>query len=109
MNIASLIIVVIAGIAGFFIWANYQTRKRHEKFTKNDVVAALENVISFNSVDHDEWDSFLSWPISDPYLESLRHRCLDISADHSDEQGRDLSMEGEEKIRSMLKELRESI
>jgi hypothetical protein len=109
VNIASVIIVVLAGVAGFFIWANYQTRKQHERFTKSDVVAALESVISTESVDHDAWDLFLSWPIKDPYLESLRKRCLDISSDHSDEPGRDLSIEGEEKVRSILKELYESV
>jgi len=108
VNIVFIIIVVLAGIVGFFIWANHQTRKQHERFTKSDVVAALENVISSESVDHDEWDLFLSWPITDPYLESLRKHCLDISFDHSDEPGRDLSIEGEEKVRSILKELYES-
>lgn len=109
MSIASVIIATIAGSAGFLIWANYKTRKQHERFTKSDVVAALENVISSNPSNHDEWDLFLSWPIRDQYLESLRQRCLVISSDHSDETGKDLSIEGEEKVRSILKELHESI
>ena len=109
MNIVFIIIVVLAGIVGFFIWANHQTRKQHERFTKSDVVAALENVISSDSVDHDEWDLFLSWSIRDPYLESLRMQCLEISSFLSDEHGRDLSLAGEEKVRSILRELHESV
>ena len=27
---------------------------------------------------HDEWDLFLAWPIDDPYLESVRQRCIRV-------------------------------
>jgi cytoskeletal protein RodZ len=54
VSIVTAIIAIIAGIAGFFTWANYQTRKQHERFKKSDVVAALENVISSNSFNHDK-------------------------------------------------------
>ena len=109
MNIAAIIVFGIIGIAVFFSWANNQARKQHERFTKSDVISALENVISIESVSHDEWDLFLAWPILDPYLESVRMSCLQISFEHSDEPGRDLSVAGEAKVRSILKELYDRI
>lgn len=97
---------LILGIAVvlFFVWANSQTKKRHAVFTRDDVVAAIENVLSGNM--HDEWDLFLRWPISDPNLESVRQRCIAISEEYSGvEPGKDIGTRGEEKLKIILDEL----
>jgi uncharacterized membrane protein len=73
--IALLVIAVIC----FFVWANRQTKRQHAAFTKSDVIAAIENVLSDGY--HDEWDLFLAWPIGDSYLESVRQRCHAISSE----------------------------
>ena len=109
MNIIAVTFILFIGVTGFFIWANKKTQRQHARFTKCDVIAALENVISGDSVIHDEWDLFLTWPIRDPYLESLRKRCLDISSNDVNEPGRDLSIAGVEKVRSILNELHDRV
>ena len=96
-------LLVVAGFY-FFRWANQQTQKRHAAFTKSDVIAAIENVLSGG--DHDEWDLFLAWPIEDAYLESVRQRCLAISSEYSGaEKGKDIASGGETKLLLILDEL----
>lgn len=106
MKFMATIGLLIAFISGFFIWANYQTRRNHAQFTPSAVAGALEELISPNSSSHDEWDLFLAWPIDDPFLESIRQRCLivirECPAKHSNE---DMSQKGLESIRAILAEL----
>jgi hypothetical protein len=95
--IAALIVIV-------FWWGNSQTRKQHAAFTKNDVVKAIENVLTNDY--HDEWDLFLAWPIRDPYLEAVRQECLVVCKEHSGkEKGRDIETTGEARLRLILDEL----
>src|SRR5262245_58866385 len=91
--IATLLFIIVFC---FFCWANRQTKKQHAAFTKRDVIAAIENVLSPDGY-HDEWDLFLSWPIGDSYLESVRQRCIAISNDHS-EKGKDIATTGETQL-----------
>ena len=98
------IIAVILGIVIFFTWANYQAKKQHAAFSKEDVVSAINNALSGKM--HDDWDLFLSWPIRDPYLESVRQRCRSISEKYSGtEPGKDIGTPGEQELKIILGEL----
>lgn len=99
-------IVVAGAVAVFFGWANRKTKKAHARFTAADVELALDEVISPDAETHDEWDLFLSWPIDDPYLESIRQRCLAICRDYPKVPGRDLSEQAEAQVLQILEELR---
>jgi predicted RNA-binding protein len=90
----------------FFGWANHQAKKQHAAFTRSDVIAAIENVLSNDY--HDEWDLFLSWPIRVSYLESMRQRCIAISEEYSGkEKGKHIATSGESKLLLILDELRD--
>jgi hypothetical protein len=98
--------VLLASVFAFFIWANSRTRKQHAHFAHSDVEDALEELLSNDS--HDNWDLFLAWPIDDPYLESLRQRCLRVVEECPREKpNEDISQAGTEQVRAMLKELRQ--
>ena len=102
-----VLIVALLVIAVFclFAWGNHQTKKQHAAFTKSNVIAAIENVLSNGY--HDEWDLFLAWPIGDSYLESVRQRCIAISKEYSDtEKWNDISTNGEAKLHLVLDELK---
>src|SRR6187402_1186970 len=73
-----VVALVLGGVPAFFVWANWDTRKRHARYTHRDVIAVLEHTLS-PSGDLDEWDLFCGWTIDDPYLESVRRRCIQIS------------------------------
>jgi hypothetical protein len=102
--------VAVSGLVGavvaFFWHGNRKTAQAHAKFTATDVAAALDEVISPDSCCHDGWDLFLSWPIDDDYLESIRQRCLAICRDDPRVPGRDLSEEAEAQVKLLLEELR---
>ena len=100
--------LVIAVIAFVFIAGNRAAAASHLQFTAADVEQALAEVTSPDSPTHDAWDLFLSWPIADPYLESIRRRCLAIVDDDASTShpGRDLSVDSENRVRAILKELR---
>lgn len=100
-----IVALSVAAIVGFFVWANHRTKKEHAAFKRSDAIAAIENVLSGG--DHDEWDFFLGWPISDSYLESVRQRCVTIFREHSGiEKGKDIATSGETKLHEILDELK---
>jgi hypothetical protein len=72
--------VVISFAIAFFVRGNGETaiRRQHARFTSQDVRSAVENCLDLDGTDHDEWDLFLGFPIDDPYLESVRQRCIRI-------------------------------
>jgi hypothetical protein len=74
-----------------------------------EVVAALENVLSREYVLHDRFDLFLARPLEDPYLESIRQRCLAICRNDKGGPGRDLSESGCEQVAALLVELRQAL
>jgi hypothetical protein len=75
----SLIVValVIGGIPAFFVWANWATRRHYARFTHRDVKAVFERALAPSEY-YDDWELFLAWPIDDPYLDSVRQRCIQI-------------------------------
>ena len=99
MSIVAWIAGVVVVVAGFFTWANSRTRRQHAQFDSKDVEAALEEFVSPDSRDHDTWDLFLSWPIADPYLESVRQRCQAVA-------GHDADPAAKDHVRAILSELR---
>lgn len=105
MNWILIVALLVIAVFCLFIWGNHQTKKRHAAFTKSNVIAAIENVLSGNR--HDEWDLFLAWPIGDTCLESLRQRCAAISSEYSGNvKGKDIATGGESKLNLILDELR---
>lgn len=105
MHWVLMIILSVVAVVVFFAWANHRTKREHATFTRGDVVAAIENVLSDGY--HDEWDLFLAWPIGDPYLESVRQRCIAISNEYSGiEKGKDIGTNGETKLHEILDELK---
>ena len=70
--------VLIASVTAFFLWTNGAVERQHARFTADDVQSALENCLDLHGDDHDEWDLFLGLSIDDPYLESVRQRCIRI-------------------------------
>jgi hypothetical protein len=94
-NGAFALIVALAIV--FFLWANALTRREHAKFTCRNVEAALEEFVPPDSANHDTWDLFLAWPIDDPYLESIRQRCLGLTE----------SRAAEDQVHAILADLRQ--
>jgi hypothetical protein len=106
MSIFTIILLIAVSVAGFFVWANHKTQRRHARYTQSDVVKALEEIISPNSETHDTWDLFLNWHIDDPYLESIRQKCLRVVRDCPPQTStEDISRSGIDHIRSILEEL----
>jgi hypothetical protein len=103
-----IVALIVSGIVAFFVWANHRTKIQHAAFTKHDVIAAIENVVSDGY--HDAWDLFLAWPIDDAYLESVRQRCITISGGHSGiEKGKGIATAGETKLHEILVELKSRV
>ena len=46
MHWVLIVAVVVIAIVAFFVWANHRTKIQHAAFTKSDVIAAIENVVS---------------------------------------------------------------
>jgi hypothetical protein len=77
--------VLISAVIAFFAWDNAATRRHHARFTREDVLSAVENCLGVHGDSHDEWDLFLGWLIDDAYLESVRQRCLRAWDEHGPE------------------------
>ena len=74
-----LVLGVTAGaIALFFTWANRSTAKAAARSQPQGRRGGARRIRLPESPYHDTWDLFLAWPIDDPYLESVRQRCLTI-------------------------------
>lgn len=101
------LMLLIAAIAAVFIVGNRTTALAQARFTASEIEEALDEVVSPDSEYHDAWDLFLSWPMSDPELESVRQRCLEIVKNDSPPPGRDLSYGAEREVRALLKQLRQ--
>jgi hypothetical protein len=80
-------VIVISVVIAFFVWGNGETgiRREHAGFTPDDVQSAIKNCLDLHGIDHDEWDLFLGFPIDDPYLESVRQRCIRVWDEHGPE------------------------
>jgi hypothetical protein len=100
-------VVGLASIAALFLWASRRTATQHARFGLKDVEAALVEVLSPESRDHDTWDLFMGWPIDDPKLESVRQECLKIVKETEPTPGQDVGDEGLKRIAALLNELRE--
>ena len=98
--------VLISFVIAFFVWGDEETamRREHARFTREDVQSAVENCLGLHGSDHDEWDLFLGFAIDDPYLESVRQRCIRVwdEEDEVEPVGASLRRELEE----ILQELR---
>jgi hypothetical protein len=97
--------ILVISIFIVILCIKIKTTRNHKKFNKKNVITALNNVLS-NDL-HDEWDLFLTHPINDKYLESVRVRCIDIVVDYSNKNGSDLSEEGKKIIKKIIQDLEE--
>lgn len=97
-------VLIPLGIA-FFAWANGATRREHARFAREDVQSAVENCLGLHGTDHDEWDLFLASPIDDPYLESIRQRCIQAWDEEDDPERADARLRRE--LERILQELRQ--
>ena len=96
---------MIVALVVFFSWAGRETKAQHAKFDKSNVLSALSNLISDESTDHDEFDLFISWPINDPYLESIRQRVIEIANKYPKQVNRDISIEAAKEIEGLIYEI----
>lgn len=97
--------LILVGFVAFFAWAGNQAKTRHAKFNKSDVLSALNNLISDDSTNHDEFDMFISWPISDSYLESIRKRAIEVLTKYKPTANCAVPAEGMSKIEELIIEL----
>lgn len=97
--------LVLATIIAFFTWAEHQAKATHAQFQTKDVISALNNFISDSSTDHDEFDMFVSFPIDDPYLESIRQKALYYCRKFPGTETQDISPEGAKEIERLIHEL----
>ena len=108
MGIGPTVIVVLTtcfvGTAVVFVFASREARRMHTAFRPSDVESALQCVLDDSQCCHDEFDLFLTWPIDDPYLEAIRERCHRILRTCA-KPGEDISEDGKEQIRAILREL----
>jgi hypothetical protein len=107
MDLVLIGVTAVLLLTSAFGVLNFLTRKRHFSFTKDDVVGAIQNVLSTTDKSYDRWDLFLAWPIRDGELESIRQQCLMIAKDYTyKEPGKDIASAGEQKLRVILEELK---
>ena len=83
-----------------------RTSTLHRAFTSDDVEFALEQFLDLTAgATHDDWDLFLEWPIDDPYLETVRQKCLTIVRD-SGSVAAEINPQNRERISEILGELK---
>ncbi len=100
-----MLLACVAGVAIFFALSNRAACRRHAGLGPVDVEAALRCVLD-DSERHDAFDLFLTWPIDDPYLESIRKRCHEVvRTSATARRGEDISQDGKDRIRAILREL----
>lgn len=108
-TIGAVLLICLAGGAIFFALANRATRRRHAGYGRIEVESALQCVLD-DTEWHDAFDLFLTWPIDDPYLESIRKQCHEIVRTSPPARpGEDISVEGKDRIRAILRGLREHV
>jgi len=108
MNIGFLISIVVLSVLSWLWWHTRQARSKAVNLSRSQVAAALENLISVEPCLHDEFDMFISRPIVDPYLESVRQRALEIAKRNPGNNRQDISDKGAQEIERLLSEFRES-
>lgn len=107
MNIILILSVIALALVILFVFGHRKTRAKHAVFDKKDIISALENLISKDAQDHDEFDLFRAWPIDNPYLESIRQRASEIYIQyHETNSGRDINQEGAEQIQKLIEEVK---
>ena len=84
LAVVAVIGLMSMGVPTLLRWAGRATARHYARFTHREVMAALENGIEPDTY-YDEWEMFLAWRIDDPYLESIRQRCIPMAEwDHGD-------------------------
>ncbi|HWZ98050.1 MAG TPA: hypothetical protein VN025_09835 [Candidatus Dormibacteraeota bacterium] len=77
-----------------------------EKLTKEEVAKILEDFLN-GTGDEWAWDDFMSFPIENEYLESIRLRCSGLDSEFpATQKGHYCNQEGLEVIKSYVSALR---
>ena len=86
-------------------------KNKIREMTINEVTFALRNALDLDGFGlHDKFDMFLSRPIADPHLESMRKEILHVvSIEGQPIPGRDFGPRGEECLRRNLQQLERGI
>jgi hypothetical protein len=108
-TVGAVLLTSLVGGAIFFALANRATRRRHAGLGRIEVEPALQCVLDDTQC-HDAFDLFLTWPIDDPYLESIREQCHEVvRTSQPASTGEDISEKGKDRIRAILRDMRERI
>ena len=101
--------IIIAGVVGLFRFLHRLTVRRYARSTASDAIVALQEFLEGPT--RDTWDLFTYYEIDDPYLESIRQRCLEVGRQFPPESEREdfCNAKGVEKIRSILNEVKSKI
>jgi hypothetical protein len=91
--------VGLGAIVLFFAWANWYTRRRHLRTTKQQFVNAIEQFFA-GTLEVDDWELFLAHPMGDSGLEALRSRLQGFTWEKG---------EGRDEMRAALSTLRASL
>jgi hypothetical protein len=100
--------MIIAGIVILIVLIAIALKSSETQFsaTHADVAKEIENFINGTGKEHD-WDDFLHWSISDPFLEKVRKKCEDVYDEYpATEKGHYCSSEGLEVLRMLLDEVK---
>ena len=82
-------------------------QKRREMRDPIEVADLIERFVNGTGTDPWEWDDFVSVPIPDPRLESIRQRCASLADDFpANAPGSYCGPEGENVLRDVIRELR---
>jgi len=73
--IGVVLALLIGTVALIFLSKNMFTKA--SPITREEVAAIIERFVAGIS-DDSEWDDFTCLPLDDPYLDSMRERCLEI-------------------------------
>ncbi len=101
-----LILAILAVVALIVLRLKRGAARPRANFGRGEVESALLNVLTIDATTHDEWDYFLSHPLDDPHLESIRQRCIDICKRYPGGGDRDLPEPAVTEVRALLEELR---
>ena|SRR5689334_3114486 len=105
----SAALIIAIGVVCAFRFLNRLTERNHKRSTAADVIVALEEFL--DGPTHDTWDLFTYYEIDDPYLESIRQRCLEVGRQFPPESKREdfCNATGVEQIRGILNEVKSKV
>jgi hypothetical protein len=102
------VLLLIAAAIWFIVKLVRSSPKTPEAFdvSPEEVAIAIEGFVEGRGGDHD-WDDFLHWKIADPFLESVRKKCEEVTDKYpATQKGHYCSEEGVQILRALSKDVR---